>query len=197
MGWMCSWVAVKGAAKSELLGALDLVETGEEVEPGSRAAPMCCAERPDGWVVLFSEDFDWADRKRVLELSHLGLTVGCQFEDKVEMTSVASAAQDGVELWRVFHVNNPKSRLDVTGDPPLEFTAIRDQLFREQDEDDADDTDYIHDVPLELAKAVCGYRADEDESVFVGVRSAKGGPGESSSPRPSLLGMIFASFRRR
>lgn len=197
MGWMCSWVAVKGATKSELLEALDLVETGGEVEPGSRAAPMCWAERPNGWVVLFSEDFDWADRKRVLELSSLGLTVGCQFEDKVEMTSVASAAQDGVELWRVFHVNNPKSRLDVTGDPPTQFAAIRDQLFREQEEDDANDTDYIHDVPLELAKSVCGYRADEDESVFMGLRSAKGDPAESLSPRPSFVGMIFAAFRRR
>jgi hypothetical protein len=120
MGWMCSWVAVK-ADKAAVLDALEFVETGEESEPGSRAAPFCVAERPGGWTVVFSEDFEWGDPGRVTELSRLGLAVGCQFEDKVEMTSVACAAEAGVELWSVFHNADPIDRLDVTGAPPPEF----------------------------------------------------------------------------
>ena len=131
MGWSCSWVAVKGADPEEVLAALDLVETGQEALPGSRSAPMCYALRPDGWLILFSEDFDWAERAKVLELSRFGMTVRCQFEDKVEMTSVATCAEAGVELWRVFHVNDPLYRLDVSGEPPAVYASIRDAHIRE------------------------------------------------------------------
>ena len=196
MGWMCSWVAVQGAAKSELLDALRLVETGEPVEPGSRSSGMSCAERPGGWLILFSEDFDWADRDRVLELSRFGLTVGCQFEDKVEMTSVACAARNGEELWRVFHINDPIYRLDVSGDPPGEFASIRDKLFREQEEDGGEesDADFIHDIPLEVAKAVCGYRADEDESPFIGLMRIDGSADAGGRRKVGLLGILLSPF---
>jgi hypothetical protein len=149
VGWMCSWIAVKDASKNELLAALDLIETGQQVQAGLGLAPMCCAARPDGWVVLFSKDFYWADREQVLDLSRFGLTVGCQFEDKVEMASSACAAQGGVELWRVSHVNDPTYRLDVSGDPPAELSEIRDRLFREQDEDGGEESsvDFIHAIP--------------------------------------------------
>lgn len=172
---------------------------GEQVEPGSRSAAMSCSERPGGWLILFSEDFDWADRSRVLELSRFGLAVGCQFEDKVDMTSIACAAQSGVELWRVSHVNNPVYRLDVTGDPPAEFATIRDGLVRAQDEDGGEDSgaDFIHDVPLELAKSVCGYRADEDESVFVGLRRASGSTDTVHSPRKGIFAWLLAPFAVR
>ncbi|MDB5425828.1 MAG: hypothetical protein JWQ29_3244 [Phenylobacterium sp.] len=199
MGWMCSWVAVQGAAKSELLDALSLIETGEAVEPGSRSARMSCAERPGGWLILFSEDFDWAGRDRVLELSRFGLVVGCQFEDKVEMTSIARAARNGEELWRVSHINDPKYRLDVSGEPPTELASIRERLFREQDEDggEGSSVDFIHDIPLEVAKAVCGYRADEDQSVFAGLKSITGSPSAEGSKSTGLLARLLAPFGGR
>lgn len=198
MGWSCSWIAVKGAAADEVLATLDLVETGQAALPGSRGAPMCYAMRPDGWLILFSEDFDWAERAKVLELSRFGMTVGCQFEDKVEMTSVATCAEAGAELWRVFHVNDPVYRLDVSGEPPAVYASIRDAHIREQDEDGGEDSgaDFIHEVPLELAKAACGYRADEDDTVFQGLRFASGRAG-SSSGGGGLFGSLLAVFRRR
>lgn len=207
MGWMCSWVAVQGVAKGDVLAVLDLVETGEQVEPGSRRRGLSCLERPNGWTVVFSEDFDWADRKRVLDLSRLGLVIGCQFEDKVEMTSIASAARDGVELWRVAHVNNPIYRLDVSGDPPVELAAIRDRFFREQDEDGGEKSsaDYVHDVPLEVAKAACGYRADDEEALFAalqpaGKATAKASPAGTTAEAPvrrGLLGGLLGLFGGR
>jgi hypothetical protein len=196
MGWMCSWVAVKSAAKGDLLEALSLVETGEVVEPGSGAVRMSCGVRPDGWVVLFSEDFDWGDRRRVLGLSRFGPTVGCQFEDGVEMTSIVSGAENGVELWRVAHRNDPKQLLEVSGEPPSELAAIRDRHFREQDGGDASSFDFIHDVPLELAKSVCGYRADEDEeTVFVALDRLGAELQRRPAPRMSILDKLLAPLR--
>ena len=197
MGWMCSWVAVQGVAKGEVLDALGVVETDRKVQPGSRSVPLSLAERPGGWLILFSEDFDWVDRDRVRDLSRFGLAVGCQFEDKIEMTSMACAARGGEELWHVFHVNDPIYRLDVSGDPPRELAAIRDQLFREQEEDGGEDSaaDFVHDIPLELAKAVCGYRADEDEMAFVGLKPAHEAGGAEEPSRTSLLWKLLAPFR--
>jgi hypothetical protein len=194
MGWMCSWVAVQGAVKSDVLQALGVVETGRQVQPGSRSVPLSCAERPGGWLVVFSEDFGWADRDRILALSRFGLTVGCQFEDKVEMESVASAARLGEELWRVSHLNGPLYRLDVVGAPPSEFTAIRDALFRQQDEDGGEDSaaDFIHDIPLELAKAACGYRADEDESSFMALKRIHGETGLGERRKLGLLAKLLS-----
>ena len=207
MGWMCSWVAVQGVAKGEILAVLDLVETGEQVEPGSRRRGLSCLERPNGWTVVFSEDFEWADRKRVLALSQLGLVVGCQFEDKVEMASIASAAKDGVELWRVAHVNDPIYRLDVSGEPPAELAGIREKFFREQDEDGGDKSsvDYISDIPLEVAKAACGYRADDEEALFSVLEPAGKATTTASSAgaiagtpvRRGLLGGLLGLFGDR
>ena len=194
MGWMCSWLAVQGAVKAELLDALNLTETGRQVEPGSGAAFLSCAERPDGWLVLFSDDFDWADRDQILEMSRFGLTVGCQFEDKVEMTSVARAARHGEELWSISHANNPKQRLEISGEPPGEFAAIRDRLFREQEEAGGEEAgvDFVHEIPLEVARSVCGYRADEDEMLFRGLARA-GGSAEDGKPRKPVLLSILLS----
>jgi hypothetical protein len=192
MGWMCSWVAVQGGDKPAVLEHLGLAETSRSVDPGSREAPFSCAQI-GGWLIVFSEDFDWGDRKRVAELSRFGLAVGCQFEDKVEMTSVACAARDGVELWCVSHVNDPIYRLDVSGEPPAELAAIRDRLIAEQDADggEASSVDFIHDIPLEVAKAACGYRTDDVEDPFVALQSTR------ASASPSSKGFLGRLFARR
>jgi hypothetical protein len=189
MGWMCSWVAIQGADKSAVFEHLGVAETAELVDPGSRVAPFSCAER-GGWLIVFSEKFDWGDRKRTAELSRFGLAVGCQFEDKVEMTSVACAARGGVELWCVSHINDPIYRLDVSGEPPAELAAIRERLIAEQDAEGGEESsvDFIHEIPLEVAKAACGYRADEVEDAFRALE-----PTRRAAPRSSggLLGRLF------
>jgi hypothetical protein len=206
---MASWVAVQGASKDALIEALGLEETGEEADPGSREAEFYIGERPNGWVVVFSEDVEWGDQARVIDLSRFGPAVGLQFEDKVEMTATACGATDGVVLWRVHHVNDPLYRLDVTGDPPPELEAIRARQFREQEEDGGEDSDadFIHDIPIEVAKAACGYRADEADEPFLALtrpgrslaarRPAAKTAGPPSAPAGGgFLSRLFSGFRR-
>jgi hypothetical protein len=211
MGLMCSWIAVKGVSKDALLQAVGMVETDKDwqVEPACREVNFSYKERADGWTVIVAEDFDWASRERIIELSRLGPTVGCQFEDKVEMTSIATGAQDGAELWRVFHVCEEKrsDRLDVSGDPPPQFAESRDRLFREQEEDEG--VDFIHDIPLEVAKAACGYRLDDELEPFralkpVGAEDDAAHYGDlhrsvygARPSGPGLLSSLFGIFRRK
>lgn len=199
MGLMCSWIGIQGAKKDAVLEALGLAATDRPVDPGCRQAPFSCAELPNGWLIIFSEDFDWADRERLLELSQFGLAVACQFEDKVEMESVASAARDGVELWRVYHKNDPYGLLDVTGEPPEEFAGIRAHFLEKQEADGGEEssTDYLHDIPLEVAKAACGYRVDDSEDEFValdrigGHIQEKATAGSAASPKRGFLARLF------
>jgi hypothetical protein len=193
---MNSWVAIQQCHAAELLDYLGLVEIGESDYPP--AARFSWAEFPNQWVVVFSQDFDWGSPERARELSRFGLALGCQFEDKVEMTSLLCAARDGNELWRVFH-NSLGSiyRLDVTGEPPNELWSIRDRVFREQESDGGEEAgvDYVHDIPFELAQAICGYRHDEDETLFKELRKV-GVPGPQPGARnPGFLAKLFGARR--
>lgn len=172
MGLMASWVAVKGASRDEVLAAMgfELASPEAWVEPGCAVADYSVHELSTGWTVLFAEDFDWADRARVIEASKLGEAVGLQFEDKVQMTCVAVGARDGVEVWRVHHDNDGEP-LAETGVPPDAYQAIRDRLVIEQLADDS--VDYLHEIGHELGEAVCGYRVDTYAPLFQAVRPTR------------------------
>lgn len=202
MGWMASWVGVQGVSRETVMEALSFEETGDMVEPGSRACDFSVGEVDDGWVIVFSEDFDWGTPARVVELSRLGPAVGLQFEDKVEMTSIACGAENGVELWRVSHVNEPGREIEVSGNPPAAFTEIRDRVLEDQEADKTGGVDYIHELPLEVAKSVCGYMADDWIPPFLGVKPIgapeKRGMKAAPARAPSQGGGFFSRlFGRR
>jgi len=165
MGWMCSWIAVRSGDKSALLKQLDMVETGELVTPGCDQSAMSVHQTEDGWTIIFSEDFGWADSKQLLELSQLGMAIGVQFEDKVAMETSIHAADAGKILWSVARNAEEDQPLEVSGTPPGEFTAIRQKFERNQAEDDS--IEWLSEIPLELARTISGYRVDEDPIEFV------------------------------
>ncbi len=200
MGFSCCWIAVE-AGKQKVLDALGLAETEQTMMPGAGRPKMSCRETPAGWTIVFNESFNWATPERVSALSHLGLAVACRFEDKAEMQSCAWAARDGVELWRVFH-DSAKSifRLDVTGDPPPQFVAIREGAVSRQVAEGGEEAsvDFIHEVPLELAHSICGFRPDECEDdeghVFTVLRESRGPPADSAAAaRPGFWARLFGS----
>ena len=79
------------------------------------------------------------------------------------MISKATGWKDGRLRWSVKHdvLKDQRLPLDVQGEPPAEFAAIREKAFAEQAAGDPD-CDYIFDIPVETARSVTGYRHDED-----------------------------------
>lgn len=195
MGWSASWIAVQ-ASKEDVLNQLGLDETSTQMLAGEgKRGDICGSTMPGGWYVVFRNDMQWANRERVMSLSSLGLAVACSFEDRVEMTSIAWAVQDGAELWRVSHDHKGSFyKLDTEGSPPEGLSELRHQAFKLQEEDggEASDCDYVHDVPFDLARSVCGYRHDECEEPFVALQSPNAATNSGHAPKlGGLLGRLF------
>jgi hypothetical protein len=200
MGLSCSWIAIKGASQADLLDAIGMETSDQKVIPGEQSTKFSFHSFPNGWSVLFSEDFDWGDHERVRDLSRFGSAIGCQFEDHVEMTSTAVGAKDGVELWRVHHFNTPKYRLDISAAPPSELEAIKAKFFRLQDEDGGEKSsvDYICEIPISLAKAITGYHPledDSDEMTYFTALKLLGAAEPEPYKRPGLFSLLFKPKR--
>jgi hypothetical protein len=197
---MASWMAIQGGSRAEILSRLGLADSEGETFPGSRRVPFSCRQFPDDWLVVFSEKFDWATDKRLIDLSALGFAVACQFEDKVEMAASLSAARGGAVLWKVFHDNTMSVfRLDVEGTPPAEFERQRDEAYkRQRDDGDESRCDYVQEVIHDLGKLVCGYRADEEVAAFRALRRSGSSPMPlGGARRPTLLEKLFRPLRQK
>jgi hypothetical protein len=60
---------------------------------------------------------------------------------------------------RTIHSRGSES-LEVEGEPPPVFSAIRERLTGEQAK--RGDADYIFEIPVEVAKSLTGFQHDED-----------------------------------
>jgi len=164
MGFAISWLAVSGKLPQQVLVELGLACTGENEEiPES---PVLAAHLPGDWFLIFANEFDSplvADN--VLQSLSTGCTVvSCQVEEHV-MFSSSSCHLNGSETWHVSHdAQENIYQLSSRGQLPPQFNAIHALLRQEQDDAGGDkaDVDYIHDVPIALAKAVTSFRHDED-----------------------------------
>ncbi len=76
------------------------------------------------------------------------------------MVSKATGWRDGKIIWSVTHdAQKDRKHLEVHGEPPPQFTTIRDELSAK---DMPKVCDYLFDIPVETARSVAGYRHDED-----------------------------------
>ncbi|MET0274949.1 MAG: hypothetical protein ABW360_18335 [Phenylobacterium sp.] len=156
----CSWIAVRGLDRASVLASLEFEETGRK---GSEDAfSLWCADLPGGWLLVESHDLEFASPARIAELSRHGWAIGCLVEGRVMFSGVRFCEQ-GRERWWVLH-DAEKGIYDLSmgGDLPVEFASTRDRLFAEQDAagGSAADVDFIFDVPMALADAITGYRAE-------------------------------------
>ena len=189
MGYSLSWAAVKSGGKEAIFSILNLRPTGQREEiPESAVVGVLL---PTGWyLVLFNrKTIEDGTLKR---LSSLGDVVYCFVEDHV-MFSTASGWANGSLRWSVTHdsENGGMLHLEASGQLPPNFANIRDRLTGEQDAHGGEmsDTDFIHDVPAELAKELTGFRHDQDVPGMTGdgfevLERAKQGPS-------SFLGGLF------
>ena len=165
MGLAACALAVKSSDKAGVLDALRLSDTGQKVssDDALRGRRVAITVLPNGWI-YFLGCRPWADERRMKRGSRLGLAVYCELEEHV-MASEVRAYENGVELWAVVH--DEDRDLEVRGEPPANFAQIRDAiLVKEQgqeidpDDDGDDPVDYLIEIPLDLAQAVCGLRPD-------------------------------------
>ena len=166
MGFAISWMAFKGKSKSDVLAAVQLRDTGESDE--ANESPISGDEFPNGWYVLFLNDYDHALVKpaSLAALSAGCEIIACQIEEHV-MASSAVMYANGRRVWAVAHQGDGDDIYDLTveGTPPQNFAGIRQRLTKEQEGEGgrAADVDYIFDIPLDLACSICGYRHDQSE----------------------------------
>jgi hypothetical protein len=75
------------------------------------------------------------------------------------MFSAAYGYERGNRVWELAH-NAQQSIYDlsVSGSPPPSFESIRQRLTRRQEATAGSGVDYIFDIPVEVAAAICKYR---------------------------------------
>jgi hypothetical protein len=164
MGFAISWLAVSGKDPQQVLHELQLSRTGETEEfPDS---PVTGAHLPDGWFLVFANRFESplvADGS-LKQLSTGCTVISCQVEEHV-MFSSAACYSNGKCNWHVAHdAQKNIYHLSASGDLPSQFNDIYASLKQQQDNSGGDKSgvDYIHDVPVSLAKAVTTFRHDYD-----------------------------------
>jgi hypothetical protein len=194
MSLTCSWIAIKGLGRPEVLDRLSLAETGETDE--FFRVRFACAELPGGWILITSNKLDWASPDRIAEASAGGEAVGCQASEVV-MWSGAWGCRDGVRQWSVTHDPDKDPRgVDVKGEPPAQFAEVLKKAKDEQTEAD-DNVDCIFDVPIDLATAICDFApfATDSEPVF-SVLAPVAMTGDRSGPFAWLGGFLGGGRRR-
>ena len=164
MGFAVSWFAVSGKEPQRVLDELCLSHSGESEEfPES---PLTCASLQGGWFLVFANSFDspFVSEQALSNLSAGCSVVSCQVEEHV-MFSSATGYANGARTWHVKHdAQESIYHLVSNGDVPSVFNDIYAALKKEQDAAGGTeaDVDYLHDVPVALAKAITSFRHDED-----------------------------------
>jgi hypothetical protein len=189
VGSSISWVAIKGVERREAIERLGLIETAHVADRDR--VKTSAADLPSGWLLIYSRNLDFVTPQRLQALSAGGVALGCLVEEHV-MFSGLRWFEDGRERWSVIHEGEQGAHdLAVAGDLPAQFPAIRDRLFRKQNDDEEDDVDFIFELPVELGAALCGFRhdtIDEEQGRLVFT--------ELKAPASGVLGALKLLFGR-
>ncbi len=164
MGFALSWIGVRGKSPDAVLNDLGWRRTGEREDvPESDAV---CTQLRSGWfIVVLNNSLDAFDAIDPTDLSRGGDVVTCMVEEHV-MVSGFSSWTDGRRVVTVGHdAEKGIQHLLVTGSLSPELKQIVDAAIRSQDtKDDGDaDTDFIFDVPIDMAYRLTGFRHDHVE----------------------------------
>lgn len=166
MGFSLSWAAVRGKLIDTVLSELGLVRTDETEEfPES---PFTLAELPDGWrLIAANRDVNGFSGMQMTGLSLGGEVVTCAVEQRV-MYSAASGWRNGSRIWQVDHdAQQNLLHLRHSGTLPVQFEEIRRRFLKEQAAEDeaGEEVDCIFEIPVELARALTGFRFDRPDEV--------------------------------
>lgn len=156
MSFSLAWFAVQGVAPDDFLERAGFADTGEPDE-------FCEAEHSGGdlsggWYVVVTEAVDLLDMAKLPDWSAGGrLVAAVVLEDS--NTSLAMEWRDGRQAWSVFYDGGAETpQLEVEGDLPPAFEAMRAAILAEPAGEDGDDLAF--DAALDLAESVTGFRHD-------------------------------------
>lgn len=170
MGFSIAWLAFRGISPQAALARLVLADTGEADEWSESA--VSGATIPAGWFVVQLRDafHPFVGHEALAGLSAGCEILGCQVEDH-SMVSAAFRWLDGAQMWSISHdAENGVFDLSVVGSPPAELDPIRSRLMAEQEAEGGEeaDVDVIHDLPIQIAALITGYRHDQRGDVASG-----------------------------
>lgn len=158
MGFKISWIAVAGTTKPQLLSVLGFSDTHEEDE--ANEAPFSAADLGNGWSLIWSNDFEWADASLLVDLPSEVSAVVVQVHEGV-MYSAAKGLRGANIVWSLVHdAQQDQMHLDVVGEPP-ELGPVREALLTEQAADDTEEVDYVFSIPVEIAARITAFSHEE------------------------------------
>ena len=169
MGFSISWLAVKTDDLGRLFEITGIAPTSEADE--WLESKLSGSGLEDGWYFIQAKGCDHPiiSGDSLSQISTLGQTVACSVEEHV-MVSVAEGWDNGARNWSIVH-NAQESIFDLsaTGNPPAHYEGIKSEYLSQQHAEGGDDADvdFIFDIPLQVAKQICGYKHDEGSSPWV------------------------------
>jgi hypothetical protein len=160
MGYSLSWAALKNGTLDAICAACDLRPTDKREEIAESA--VVAAKLLTGWYLVLYNRHE-IENQKLAKLSSGGEVVSCFVEDHV-MFSSASGWNRGRQVWKVFHdCKKGTYHVETIGAVPAVLVEVRKRLTAEQDAAGGEKAvDYIYDIPAELAKALTGFRHDQD-----------------------------------
>lgn len=121
------------------------------------------ASLPNGWTVVWSNDEGHFSEVEAAAVSYLGSAAIVVHVNETCMHSTASLFGAGERRWRIHHEGDERiDFLETDGDLPPEYAGIETEARAQQaiEDDGAAEVDWLFDVPLRTAEAVCGYKHD-------------------------------------
>jgi hypothetical protein len=170
MGVSLSWLAVKGKSPEVVHAELELYSTAQ---PGEAAiSPFVAATSNAGWHLIVARGCEHRIISPLVikRLSRRCEVLTCTVEEHV-MYSEATGWRDGQCLWSVAHSGedeDTQKTVSEKGALPVEYPAIRERFFREQEAENAaeSEVDFLFEIPVVLAQTFTGYKYDESSPAF-------------------------------
>jgi hypothetical protein len=164
MGMRVSWVSFLQLSKSHALSKLGLLDTLEEDEYFE--SDIVCAELKTGDSLVFFNDYLGTERLDLANLSTNGSLIAVNVHETT-MSVKVTLWTNGAQVWSIIHEGHLSiDHLVTDGDLPSVFDAI--YALKVAEQEGVTDCDFYFDIPVDVAKALCGFRHDEfDLEAFV------------------------------
>jgi hypothetical protein len=168
MGFRVLLVAVTGKEPARIYDEFGVVPTQEFEDIAE--SPVVGVSLSNGSYLLYINDPDLIVPNDVVfaRLSKNARLLAC-YANETYMESMATSWENGRSIWSVHHdAQQGIEHLATSGTLPSQFVPIRDKLLGQQQ--GSSDTDYVFDIPVELANEIGGFRYDYD------IKGAEGKP---------------------